>query len=542
MSNWNFADLYEGIASRIPDHPCQIQGDRIITWGQFDARTNALAADMLAVGLTHQSKVAEYLYNCPEYLETYIAAFKGGFVPANTNYRYGPEEVTYLFDNSDAEAVVFHAAFVPLVESIRGNLPKVKRWYCVADGTNAVPSWAQDYEAVVSKGIKESVRGPWGRSEEDLMFLYTGGTTGMPKGVMWRQYDLFHVLGLGGNPALGVPGAASIEEIIDRMQPGVYGNVLLSACPLMHGTGQFSSLLAMNLGGCVVTLPNRTFDVGELLGEIERRRVQTLIIVGQAFAGPMLDDLMSNPNRFDLSSLIMISSSGVMWSQENKQGLLTYIPQVILFDSFGSSEAVGMGGAISAAGAATETAKFTLGPTCAVFTEDGRRVEPGSGERGLVAVGGNIPMGYYKDEAKSAQTFRTFEGSRWSVPGDWAEILADGTLVLLGRGSVCINTGGEKVFPEEVEEVLKRHSSVRDAVAVGIPDTRFGETICGVVEAEHGQLPTLSELNEHVKKSLAAYKAPRHIVVIDTIGRAPNGKVDYKRLKAYAMKELGIES
>jgi fatty-acyl-CoA synthase len=496
---------------------------------------------MMAAGLTHQSKVAAYLYNCPEYLETYIAAFKGGFVPANTNYRYGPDEVTYLFDNSDAEAVVFHAAFVPLVESIRGNLPKVKRWYCVADGTHAVPAWATDYESLVSQGIAESVRGPWGRSEDDLMFLYTGGTTGMPKGVMWRQYDLFHVLGLGGNAVLGVPPAASIEEIIDRMQPGVYGNVLLSACPLMHGTGQFSSLLAMNLGGCVVTLPSRTFDVGELLGEIERRRVQTLIIVGQAFAGPMLDDLTSNPNRYDLSSLIMISSSGVMWSQENKQGLLTYIPQVILFDSFGSSEAVGMGGAISAAGAATETAKFTLGPTCAVFTEDGRRVEPGSGERGLVAVGGNIPMGYYKDETKSAQTFRTFEGSRWSVPGDWAEILADGTLVLLGRGSVCINTGGEKVFPEEVEEVLKRHSSVRDAVAVGIPDTRFGETICGVVEAEHDQLPTLSELNEHVKKSLAAYKAPRHIVVIDTIGRAPNGKVDYKRLKAYAMKELGIE-
>jgi len=391
-------------------------------------------------------------------------------------------------------------------------------------------------------GIKESVRGPWGRSEEDLMFLYTGGTTGMPKGVMWRQYDLFHVLGLGGNPALGVPGAASIEEIIDRMQPGVYGNVLLSACPLMHGTGQFSSLLAMNLGGCVVTLPNRTFDVGELLGEIERRRVQTLIIVGQAFAGPMLDSLIKNPHRYDLSSLIMISSSGVMWSQENKQGLLQYIPQVILFDSFGSSEAVGMGGSVSAAGAASETAKFSLGPTCAVFTEDGRRVMPGSGERGLVAVGGNIPMGYYKDEAKSAQTFRTFEGSRWSVPGDWAEILADGTLVLLGRGSVCINTGGEKVFPEEVEEVLKRHSSVRDAVAVGIPDTRFGETICGVVEAEAGATPTLSVLNEHVKSALAAYKAPRHIVVIDTIGRAPNGKVDYKRLKAYAMKELGIES
>ena len=542
MSNWNFADLYEGIASRIPDHPCQIQGDRVVTWREFDERTNALAADFLDAGLTHQSKVAQYLYNCPEYLESYIASFKGSFVPANTNYRYGADEVTYLFDNSDAEAVVFHATFVPLIEEIRDNLPKVKRWYCVTDGSHAVPHWAVDYEKVVERKVSESVRGPWGRSENDLMFLYTGGTTGMPKGVMWRQYDLFHVLGLGGNAVLGIPPAASIEEIIDRMETGMSGTVLLSACPLMHGTGQFSSLLAMNMGGCVVTLPSRAFDVGELLGEIERRRVQTLIIVGQAFAGPILDDLIADPNRHDLSSLIMISSSGVMWSQENKEGLLKYIPQVILFDSFGSSEAVGMGGSLSAAGAATETAKFALGPNCAVFTEDGRRVEAGTGERGLVAVGGNIPMGYYKDEVKSAQTFRTFEGARWSVPGDWAEILADGTLVLLGRGSVCINTGGEKVFPEEVEEALKKHPSVRDAVAVGIPDQRFGETICGVVEAAGGQTPSFAVLNEHVKGCLAAYKAPRNIVVIDTIGRAPNGKVDYKRLKAFAMQELGLTS
>jgi acyl-CoA synthetase (AMP-forming)/AMP-acid ligase II len=221
---------------------------------------------------------------------------------------------------------------------------------------------------------------------------------------------------------------------------------------------------------------------------------------------------------------------------------LKHIPHVILFDSFGSSEAVGLGGSVSAAGVATETAKFTLGPACAVFTEDGRRVEPGSGERGLVAVGGFIPLGYYRDDAKTAQTFRTFEGQRWSVPGDWAEILADGTLVLLGRGSVCINTGGEKVFPEEVEEELKRHPSVRDAVAVGIPDARFGETICAVVEAEPGRVPSLEELSAHVKSRLAAYKAPRNLVVIDTIGRAPNGKVDYKRLKSVALDRLGMSS
>ena len=539
VSAWNFADVYEAIAAKVPEHPCQIQGDRVITWAEFDRRTNALAHDFVAAGLGRQSKVAAYLYNGPEYLETYIAAFKGAFAPVNTNYRYGPEEVAYLFDNADAEAVVFHASFAALIDGIRGRLGKVKRWYAVTEPGHPVPSWAVDYDEVVGRPDAGPVRPSWGRSPDDLLLLYTGGTTGMPKGVMWRQDDLFNVLGSGGNAVLGIPPVSSVDELVARLDPGTPGLVLLSACPLMHGTGQFSSLLAMNVGGAVVTLPSRSFDVGELLSTVESRRVQTLIIVGQAFAGPILENLESNPGRHDLSSLLMISSSGVMWSQENKAGLLRHIPQVILFDSFGSSEAVGMGGSVSTAGAAVETAKFQLGPTCAVFTEDGRRVAPGSGERGLVAVGGFIPVGYYGDEAKTKQTFRTFENQRWSVPGDWAEVLADGTLVLLGRGSVCINTGGEKVFPEEVEEVLKRHASVRDAVAVGIPDDRFGETICAVVEATPGVTPTLDELNAHVKGSLAPYKAPRHLVVVDTIGRAPNGKVDYKRLKGVALDRLG---
>jgi fatty-acyl-CoA synthase len=331
-----------------------------------------------------------------------------------------------------------------------------------------------------------------------------------------------------------------MDELLGRLDPATPGFVLLSACPLMHGTGQFSSLIAMNLGGCVVTSASRHFDAAELLAEVERRRVNSLIIVGQAFAGPILECLDANPGRFDLSSLIMMSSSGVMWSQENKQGLLGHIPQVALFDSFGSSEAVGLGASVSTKDGTTQTAKFALGPACAVFTEDGRRVQPGSGERGLVAVGGYIPLGYYKDEAKTAQTFRTFEGQRWSVPGDWVEVNADGTLNLLGRGSVCINTGGEKVFPEEVEEVLKRHESVRDAVVVGIPDARFGEAICAVVEASPGASPELSVLADHVKAGHAHYKVPRHLVVVDTIGRAPNGKVDYKRLKGVALDRLGL--
>ncbi len=538
-TNWNLADIWEAVAARVPDRPAQIQGDRVISWGDFDRRADALAADFVAAGLTHQSKIACYLYNAPEYLETMFAAFKAAMAPVNTNYRYGPEEITYLFDNADAEAVVFHACFADLVDQVRDGLPKVKRWYVVADETGDGPSWATSYEVVATSGATLGDL-PWQRSGDDLLLLYTGGTTGMPKGVMWRQDDLFNVLGAGGSPITGVPPATDVTDLVGRIDPSQPGPVMLVACPLMHGTGQFTAINNMGSGGAIVSLVNRKFSVHELFQTIQDRGVSSLVIVGQAFAGPMLDDLDAEPGRFDLSSLMLVASSGVMWSRENKDGLLRHLPQVLLFDSFGSSEAVGMGGSVSAAGAAQETAKFALGPTCAVFGDDGQRVAPGSGEQGMVAVGGFIPLGYYKDEVKSAATFRTFEGRRWSVPGDFAEVNADGSLKLLGRGSVCINTGGEKVFPEEVEEALKKHPAVRDAVAVGLPDPRFGETICAVVEAEQGaEMPTLAALSDHVKQHLAAYKAPRHLVVVDTIGRAPNGKVDYKRLKGEAIDRVG---
>lgn len=541
MTTWNYGLMWAGIAQRDPQRVAQIFGDVSYTWGEFHQRANSLASDMLAAGISHHGKVAQYLYNCPEYLEAVFGAWLAGLVPVNTNYRYGPEEILYLFDNSDAEAVVFHATFVDLIDSVRDRLPLVKRWYMVADEShNSVPSWAHDYNAVVAQSVPAVVPAQ-PLSGDDMLFLYTGGTTGMPKGVMWRQEDLLAVLGRGGNAILQVPPADTVEEVINRVQPGQVGQVALVACPLMHGTGQFSAFINMAMGGCVVTMPQRNFDPARLWGEVERNKVNSIVIVGQAFAGPMLESLDANPGRWNLSSVIQMGSSGVMWSQENKDGLLNHIPQMFITDSFGSSEAVGMGMSVSAKGAAAKTAQFALGPNCVVFTEDGQRVEPGSGERGLVAVGGAIPLGYYKDEVKSAQTFRMFEGRRWTVPGDWAEVNLDGTLHLLGRGSVCINTGGEKVFPEEVEEVLKTHASVRDAVAVGLPDQRFGETICAVVEAEPGHTPVLDELSSHVKSRIAAYKAPRHLVVISTIGRAPNGKVDYKRLKQHALDELGIK-
>jgi fatty-acyl-CoA synthase len=295
----------------------------------------------------------------------------------------------------------------------------------------------------------------------------------------------------------------------------------------------------MQGGGSIVTLERRSFDPGDLWRTVADKKVNAIVIVGDAFAKPMLAELEANGGDYDLSSVVMISSSGVMWSHETKQGLIRHIPQVFLVDSFGSSEAVGMGVSTSAGDKAAETAQFQLGPRVQVFTEDGRRVEPGSDETGMVAVGGYIPVGYYKDEEKTAKTFRVLDGQRWSIPGDFASVNPDGTLHLLGRGSVCINTGGEKVFPEEVEEALKQHPSVRDAVCVGLPDDRFGEIICAVVEPADGAIVDDTALIEHVRERLARYKAPRKVIVVDTIGRSPAGKVDYKGLKHLALDRVG---
>ena len=546
MSGWCYADIWEEIAATVPNRAAQVQGERIVTWGDFDRRANALARFMLDRGLTHQSKMAAFLYNGPEYLESYYAAFKAGFVPVNTNYRYGDQELTYLFDNADAEAVVFHSSFAPVIDQIRGRLPLVKTWLAVAMPGHPVPTWADDYETIASKGA-DRVEAPWGRSGDDLLFMYTGGTTGMPKGVMWRQQDLFLTLGGGSNllealPAYETPADAGARALATERGDGGMLRKAVAAAPLMHATAQFTCLSVLTGGGTVITLPSQKFSPVELFSEVDRLRASSISIVGLAFAAPMLETLNANPGKWDLTCLRAIGSSGTVWSYENKQGLLKHLPGCMLFDSLGSSEAVGIGGSSSTAGTEAKTAQFVLGPNTAVFSEDGRRIEPGSGERGLLALSGFLPMGYYKDEEKSAKTFREFEGRRWSVPGDFATVDADGTLKLLGRGSQVINTGGEKVVPEEVEEALKKHADVRDAVVVGVPDPRFGERICAVVDVRPGaEAPSLADLAHHVRQHLADYKAPRELVLAPVI-RSPNGKVDYKASKALALEALKIEA
>ncbi len=538
MSDWNFADVWEVVAETLPDSLALIQGGRRQSWADTDQRANGLARALLDLGAGAQDKVAQYLHNCPEYLESVFGAFKAGLVPVNTNYRYGDDELVYLWDNADAVATVFHGTFAERVDRVRHRLPRMRGWLWVDDGSGPCPDWAVAYEDAVKSAAAspgDRVTPPWGRSDDDLYLLYTGGTTGMPKGVMWRQGDLFAALNAAA--ALRYDEGGGLDGVRRDLQR--QGPVFLPACPLMHGTGAFCAFTGFNTGGSVVLLSSRAFDPEELVAAVAADKVNIMSIVGDAFAKPILRVLDESAGRWDVSSLDVVVSSGVMWSEPTKQRLLRHNPNMLLVDSFASSEALGMGRSISSTKGQAETARFVLGRNARVIGDDGHDVAPGSGQVGLLAVRGRNPVGYYKDPEKTARTFRTIDGARYSIPGDYATVDADGTLRVLGRGSVCINTGGEKVFPEEVEEIVKLHPAVRDAIVVGVPDERFGEAICAVVEPQPGAVVQPEDIVAHVKGRLASYKAPRHVLVVETIGRAANGKADYERLKTMATAAHG---
>jgi 3-oxocholest-4-en-26-oate---CoA ligase len=525
------------VAAAHPDARALGQGPRTVGWYEFNRRANGVATALLAAGLGRQAKVAEYLYNCPEYLETLFGAFKAGLVPVNTNYRYTEDELVYLWDNADVEAVVFHGSFTDRATAARLRLPGIRQWWWVDDGASACPDWAVPYEdlAAAAPARADPVRASWGRSGDDLLFVYTGGTTGLPKGVMWRQDDLFSVLNRMGE--LRYPEEGGLDGVRQTLAapPRHSPARLLPGPPLMHGTGLFTAMSVLSSAGAVVMLESRHFDAGALLDTIQRERITELSIVGDAFAKPLLGALDAEPDRWDISSLWLIVSSGVIWSADVKAGLLKHNPRLMMVDSLGSSEAVGMARSTSRLGSTSDTAGFELGPGARVIGDDGLDVVPGSGQQGRVALRGRGPIGYYKDPEKSAATFVVLDGERWTIPGDFATVRADGSVQLLGRGSGCINTGGEKVFPEEVEEALKLHPAVADAVVVGVPDARFGETVTAVVEYKPGCSEVADgDLAEWVKTRLAAYKAPRHLFPVTAIGRSPSGKIDYRRWRDYA--------
>jgi acyl-CoA synthetase (AMP-forming)/AMP-acid ligase II len=383
------------------------------------------------------------------------------------------------------------------------------------------------YEAAAQTEAAPGWR-PWPVSGDDLLLLYTGGTTGMPKGVAWRQEDLFLRLNTENGDAF--PEQADLDFL--RAKVSRRGRAHLSAGPLMHGAGLLTCFMTLSRGGAISHLRERSFRAEDLLDTVDRDRVATLMWVGDAFARPVLAALDAGRERWDLASLRTIISSGVMFSAEVKQGILRHLPHVSIADVFGSSETMSLGRSVTAHGEPSKTATFKAKPTTRVVTETGRDVVPGSGERGLLAIGGRQPVGYYNDPEKTAATFRIIDGKRFVIPGDWATVDADGTITLIGRGSECINTGGEKVFPEEVEIALRRHAAVNDAVVVGLPDPRFGQSIAALVECAPGAAVSAEELTAHVRSLLAAYKAPRREVFTASIPRLPNGKPDLLAVRA----------
>ena len=535
----HYATLWEALADTIGDRDAVVCGKQRRSWSDYEQRAARLGAALADAGLKPDSKVGLYLYNSVEYLETQFAAFKQRCVPVNINYRYLDDELLYLLENSDAEALFFHSSLGDRVARVMERAPRVKLWVQVDDGGDPVPG-AVAYEDLIA-GHDPARRIT--RKEDDVYMLYTGGTTGMPKGVMYDMGGMLQgFIGIGFPVlGLGLPGVDEIPALAAKLWEEQGGTTSIPACPLMHGTGIWLGAMIPHLaGGRVALLEGRSFDAHELWDVYQRESANQVVIVGDAFAKPMvraLTEAQEQGRPYDLSSGRFIISSGVMWTTEVKQQLLDW-HEWVLIDAIGSSEG-SMGNQITTRGNVGKTARFAMSPTTRVFTEEGREVEPGSGEKGMVAAGGMVPRGYYKDETKSEATFKTVGGVRYAFPGDWATVDADGTLVLLGRGSNCINTAGEKVYPEEVEEAVKEHPDVQDCLVVGVEDEKFGQRVTGVASPRPGAGLDPEALREFTRSRLAAYKVPKQLFVVDEVRRAPNGKADYPWAREVVAERLG---
>ncbi len=495
-----------------PDAPALIHGDKVTTWRDFDRRTDALAAAFLAGGAVAGDRVAILCRNGPAYAETSVSALKARLVHVNVNYRYTGDELFYILDNSDATVLVHDAEFAGVVEALRLRLPRLK----------LVVEVGPAFEAAATADLALP---PQDHRPDDLLFIYTGGTTGSPKGVMWAQGDLWTLMGagapIGGEPLPGLDALLAQIAVTPTRQTS------LILPPQMHGTGFLTTLSTLARGGSVVTLPSPGFVVAEALAACADHQCDYAVIVGDAFARPLLAALDHGAG--SIASLRTVISSGTMWSPEVKAGLLRHNPDLMLIDALSSSESLGIASSITTAGNAGTPTRFAAGIETIVVDDDLRPVAPGS--TGRLARGGLNPLGYWKDPAKSAATFPTIGGKRYSVAGDWAQVEPDGSITLLGRGSHCINTGGEKVFPEEVEEALKTHPAVDDALVFGVADARWGHAVTAVVA---GTGAGEAELVAHIKAKLAPYKAPKRIVQVAQVPRAPNGKADYARARELA--------
>jgi fatty-acyl-CoA synthase len=513
-ADWNFGDLLDATAAAVPpDRPALIHGDRVIDWAAFDARTNSLAREMLAGGLEFGDRVAVLARNIPEYIEIAAAAFKARLTYVNINYRYTTDEIDYVLKDSGARSIFYQREFSGVVESLLPGLSLPVQ----IDG--------DVYESMVTgDGSPLGIE----RSAEDGYLLYTGGTTGRPKGVMWRSGDARTV-------QLEAPTIKNVIKTMDDHVAMVRDNPapgrVLPACPLMHGAGLNSSTAELVGGGTVVLLKDKGFDPEELWDEVDRNAVTRILIVGDVFARPMVRALDEHPGRWDLASLKVISSAGLMWSKEIKEALVSYLPQVTLVDILGASEASGFGYAVTTASSSTPTGFFEAGPaTVLIDPETDEVLADGEAGSGILARRPPFATGYHGDPEKSATVFREINGTSYAIPGDMAERDAQGRLRLIGRGNMCINTGGEKVFPEEVEEALKRLPGIDDAMVVGVEDAKWGKAVAALITASSGY--DEGSTMEALKQSLAPYKLPKQIVVLDELPRHASGKGNYREALA----------
>jgi acyl-CoA synthetase (AMP-forming)/AMP-acid ligase II len=537
MSGLNIADIFETVVATVPDQPALIvrSGDGHdevrLSFAELDTRVNRLAHALAALGIGEGDHVGTHLYDGNQYVEATLAAFKLRAVPVNVNFRYVDEELTYLFDNADLKLVITE----PDLEDRATRAAATLAWRCPV--------------VVADKRYEEMLRDQPGtapdigdRSPDDHYGLWTGGTTGMPKGVIWRQEDIYiSAIGGAGNPLIGVAPVKNLDDVAARARKGSPLPGTLTLCPLMHGGGFWLAFNAILSGSFCVLIRDVGFDPAFAFRVVGEERVAVLMTIGDAYARPIVDLLeSSDPDEFDVSSLLVYGSGGAILSPSVKDDLARVLPTTVVHDGFGASETGGQG---RLAGTGADGApRFDMEPGNVVIAEDGTLCKPGDGRVGMLANSGHIPLGYYKDEVKTAATFPVIDGVRYAVPGDLASVDDNGFIAVYGRGSVSINSGGEKIFPEEVEKALKSHPAVFDATVVGTPNERFGSQVTAVVElrSEHvDHPPDLSDLQAHCRLHLAGYKVPRAVVFVDETVRSPSGKPDYRWAKETALASIG---
>ncbi|MFG2788137.1 acyl-CoA synthetase [Streptomyces sp. NPDC048419] len=523
---YNLADLFESVVDVVPDREALVYIDhpgtgaeRRLTYAELDAAANRIAHHLIDAGIRPGEHLGLHLYNGIEYLQTVFACLKARIVPVNVNYRYVEDELVYLYRDADLVALVFDAEFDGRVAAALPQCPKLR--HLVRVGGDGGQAAAVSFAAAQAGG--SPARGFPVRSGDDQFIIYTGGTTGMPKGVMWRQEDLFFA-GLGGGAPTGEP-VQKPEELAERVAAGGSGITFFPTPPLMHGTSTLTSFIGFNFGQRVVI--HRKFVPEEVLRTIEKEQVTSVSLVGDAMLRPLIDALNGPMKGTDCSSVFSVSSSGAVMSETVRRQFQELLPNTMLLNNYGSSES-GFNGTATADSGAGQSFRIQVNSrTQVVDTVTHEPVEPG--EVGRVAQSGNVPLGYYNDPRKTTETFFEKDGRRWVLLGDMATVDEEGVVTVLGRGSQCINTGGEKVYPEEVEQALKSHPDVYDALVAGVPDAKWGNHVAAVVQLRAGAPhPSLEDVQSYCRTHLAGYKIPRQLVISDAIRRSPSGKADYR--------------